>query len=188
MPCDECYCKQIAPCLYISSLVNFPEFFAPAACWRRRKYLTSHSEIGISLPMWYKLQGVYITWVGKFIPHRAKKGICSIGIRSFTLLLLPLSPLSLLLSPHSFSTHSITPPPLSHSFSSLTLSFTPSSLLLPNLSLPISPLPLSHSPSSPQMHPLFSFSYYHSLSPLPSLLSKSSLSLLLPFSPRLLMP
>lgn len=93
------------------------------------------------------------------------------------------------------SLSTLTPPlsplflyPLYHSFSSLTLSFTPSSLLLPNLSLPISPLPLSHSPSSPQMHPLFSFSYYHSLSTLPSLLSKSSLSLLLPFSPRLLMP
>lgn len=93
-----------------------------------------------------------------------------------------LSPISLLLSPHSLSTHYITPPPLSHSFSSLTISFIPSSLLLPTLSLHLSQLPLSHSPSSTQMHSLFSFSYYHSHSTLPSLLSKSPLSLsLTPF-------
>lgn len=137
---------------------------------------------------------------------QGEKGIFSTGIRSFTLLLLPLC-----LHSHSFSlpTLSLSLLPLYHSpsslptlslptlslpllslshSSSLTLSFTPSSLptpSLPTLLLPLCPFPLSHSPSSSQMHSLFQFSYYHSLSTLPSLLSKSSLSLTPFLSPSL---
>lgn len=123
------------------------------------------------------------------VPHRAKKvyflQVYDLSLSCFShSLSLSSSTLSFpLLSPHSFSTYSLTPPPSrSHSLRPLSL-------------LPLSPLFYFLSPHSlsltPPPHPkcIHSSNFLTTtLFPLSPPYSLNPPSLLLPFSPRLLMP